>query len=85
MVLPTSFSTSSVRGYPSRALATRSQAQMAEADSSVKCDWLRDGGAAVTSRATTTKAAWTARWKGLARLAPTETDGLAATRGGALE
>ena len=50
-----------------------------------RSDWLRDGGAAVTSRATTTKAAWTARWKGLARLAPTETDGLAATRGGALE
>ena len=49
-----------------------------------RSDWLRDGGAAVTSRVTT-KAAWTAKWKGLARLAPAETDGLAATRGGALE
>ena len=49
-----------------------------------RSDWLRDGGAAVTSRATT-KAAWAAKWKGLARLAPAETDGLAATRGGALE
>ena len=46
--------------------------------------WLRDGGAAVTSRVNT-KAARTAKWKGLARLAPAETDGLAATRGGALE
>ena len=49
-----------------------------------RSDWLRDGGAAVTSRVTT-KAAWAAKWKGLARLAPAETDGLAATRGGALE
>lgn len=49
-----------------------------------RSDWLRDGGAAVTSRVNT-KAAWTAKWKGLARLAPAETDGLAATRGGALE
>ena len=51
-----------------------------------RSDWLRDGGAAVTSRVhVNMKAAWTAKWKGLARLAPAETDGLAATRGGALE
>ena len=49
-----------------------------------RSDWLRDGGATVTNRVNT-KAAWTAKWKWLARLAPAETDGLAATRGGALE
>ena len=32
-----------------------------------RSDWLRDGGAAVTSLVNT-KAAWIAMWKGLARL-----------------